>query len=102
MGGTWAAGAEKSGEWGWGLSQVTRGGLENAIAVDGGDIGPGGRFGLRQEEAGSQEKRCGLGAEDAAGGCHGGLSFRRKSITMGCGTAQRRGIDIGWLVTIGL
>jgi hypothetical protein len=31
----------------------------------------------------SQEKRCGLRAEDAAGGCHGGLSFRRKSITMG-------------------
>jgi hypothetical protein len=29
-----------------------------------------------------------LRAEDATGGCHGGLSFRRKSITMGGETPQ--------------
>jgi hypothetical protein len=28
-----------------------RSGLENAIAIDGGNVGPGGWFGLRQEEA---------------------------------------------------
>jgi hypothetical protein len=36
-----------------------------------------------------------LRAEDAAGGCHGGLSFRRKSITMGCETPQRGGFGVG-------
>lgn len=80
--GTWAAGTGKSSEWGWGLSQVTRGGLEDAVVVDGGDVGAGGGFGLGQEEAGSEEKRGGLRAEDAAAGCHGGLGFRRKSTTM--------------------
>ena len=88
--GSWAAGAGKGGERGWGLSQVVGGGVEDAIVIDGGDVGPGGRFGLGQEKARSQEKRCGLGAEDAAVGCHGGLSFRRKSITMGGKTPQPR------------
>ncbi len=86
--GTWAAGAGKGGEWDWGLSQVTRGGPENAIVVDSGDVGPGCRLGLGPEKARSQEKRSGLRTEDAAGGCHSGLSFRRKSITMGCKTPQ--------------
>jgi hypothetical protein len=37
-----------------------RGGFENAVVVDGGDVGAGGGFGLRQEKARSQEKRSGL------------------------------------------
>jgi hypothetical protein len=42
-----------------------------------------------------------LRTEDATCGCHGGLSLRRKSITMGCKTPQLRD-RVGWLVTIGL
>jgi hypothetical protein len=72
-----------------------RGSLEDAVVVDGSDVGPGGRFVLRQEKTRSQEKRCGLRAEEAAGGCHSGLSFRPKSITMGCGTARLRGSMLG-------
>jgi len=71
--GTWAAGIGKGGERSGGLSQVTRGGLEDAVVVDRGDVGPGGGFVLVQEKAGSEEKRSGLRAEDAAAGCHGGL-----------------------------
>jgi hypothetical protein len=43
---------------------------------------------LGQKEAGSEEKRSGLRTEDAAGSCHGGLSFPRKSITMGGETPE--------------
>jgi hypothetical protein len=71
--GPWAAGAGKGSEWSGGLSQVTRGGLENAVVIDGGDVGAGSRFGLGQQEAGNEEKCGGLRAEDATGSCHGGL-----------------------------
>jgi hypothetical protein len=46
---------------------------EDAVVVDGGDIGTGGRFGLGQEKSRSEEKCCGVGAEDAACGCHSDL-----------------------------
>jgi hypothetical protein len=76
--GTWAAGAGKGSEWGWRLSQISRGSFEDAVVIDNSDVGTGGRFGLGQEKARRQEKSGGLGAEDAASGCHGRLSFRRK------------------------
>jgi hypothetical protein len=83
MRGAGTARTGEGGERGWGLSQVTRCGLEDAIVVDGCDVRAGGRFGLGQEKAWRQKKCCGLRAERAAGGCHGGLGFRRKSITTG-------------------
>jgi len=100
--GAWAAFRGERGEWNRGLGEIASGSLEDAVVIDGGDVRAGSGLGLRQEEAGNEEERSGLRAEDAAGGCHGGLSFRRKSITMGCGTPRLRGIDVGWLVTIGL
>ncbi len=66
--GAGTAGAGKGCERGWRLSQVTAGGLEDAVVVDGGDVGAGRRFGLGQEKARGQEKRGGLRAEDTAGG----------------------------------
>lgn len=47
-------GAGKSGERGWGLSQIARCGLEDSVVVDGSDIGAGRGFGLGQEKARSQ------------------------------------------------
>ena len=58
--GAGAAGAWKGGEWGGGLSQITCGCLYDAVVVDRGDVGPGGRFGLGPEKVRSQKKRGGL------------------------------------------
>ena len=71
MRGARASGAGKGSEWSWGLREVMCGGLEDTVVVDGGDIGVGGRFGLRQKESRSEEECGGLRAEDTAGGCHG-------------------------------
>ena len=67
------AGAGVGGEGVGRLLEVGVGLRENAIVVDGGDVGPGGRFGLGQEKAGSEKKCGGLGTEDAACGSHGGV-----------------------------
>lgn len=41
--------------------------------VDGSDVGARCWCGLGEEQARGEEKRCGLCAEDAAAGCHGGF-----------------------------
>ena len=98
MGGTWAAGAGKGSEWRWRLTQITRRRLEDAVVIDNSDVGTGGRLGLGQEKARRQEKSGGLGAEDAASGCHRGLSLRRKSITMSDKMPQLRMVAAGSFV----
>ena len=54
------AGASVGGDEIGRLLEIGVGLREDAIVVDGSDVGPGGRFGLGQEKTRSQEKRSGL------------------------------------------
>lgn len=74
----WTARAGKTGERGRGLREILRGAFEDAVVIDGCDVGVRGGLGLRLQKRRREEERSGLRAEGAAGSCH----RERKSITM--------------------
>src|SRR5216683_2344063 len=97
----WAAFRGERSEWSRGLGEIASGSLENAVVIDGGDVGAGacfgwGRWSLGQDARGD-EKSSGLRAEVSAGCGHDERMLPAEEYHGGAGESLTMRWTIGWI-----
>src|SRR5258708_10258761 len=98
--GGWAELRGERGEWNRGQGEIASGGLEDAVVIDGGDVGAGacfgwGRWSLGQDARGD-EKSSGLRAEVSAGCGHDERMLPAEEYHGGAGESLTMRWTIGW------